>query len=112
MGLCEPPRNCRRPQLLKEGAAVSSTADKIGCSAHTLLERVKKAEVNSGKRAAVPTELADRLRALERENCELRQDNEILWFNNRWLLAPIGNSPPAEAEEHYYAMPNDTPKVA
>jgi len=38
-------------------AAVTSIAEKIGCSAHTLLEWVKKAEVNSGKRAGVPTEL-------------------------------------------------------
>ena len=59
-------------------AAVTSIAEKIGCSAHTLLEWGKKAEVNSGKRAGVPTELADRLKALERENRELRQANEIL----------------------------------
>ena len=26
------------------------------------------------------------------------------WFNNRRLLEPIGNIPPAEAEESYYAM--------
>ena len=26
------------------------------------------------------------------------------WFNNRRLLEPIGNIPPAEAEKHYYAM--------
>ena len=26
------------------------------------------------------------------------------WFNNRRLLEPIGNMPPAEAEEGYYAM--------
>ena len=50
----------------------------IGCSGHTLLAWVKKAEVNSGKRAGVPTELAGRLKALERENRELRQANEIL----------------------------------
>jgi len=43
-----------------------------------LFEWVKKAEVNSGKRAGVPTEMADRLKALERENRELRQANEIL----------------------------------
>ena len=59
-------------------AAVTSIAGKIGCSAYTLLEWVKKAEVDSGKRAGVPTELADRLKALERENRELRQANEIL----------------------------------
>jgi len=26
------------------------------------------------------------------------------WFNNRRLLEPIGNIPPAEAEARYYAM--------
>lgn len=24
------------------------------------------------------------------------------WFNNRWLLEPIGNVPPAESEDAYY----------
>ena len=38
----------------------------------------EEGEVNSGVRAGVPTELADRLKALERENRELRQANEIL----------------------------------
>lgn len=59
-------------------AAVVSVASKIGCSAHTLNEWVKKAEVDSGRRAGVPTDLADQLKALERENRELRQANEIL----------------------------------
>jgi transposase-like protein len=59
-------------------ATVVSIAAKIGCSAQTLNEWVKKAEVDSGKRAGVPTEMAERLRALERENRELRQANEIL----------------------------------
>ena len=30
-------------------------------------------------------------------------------LNNRRLLVPIGNIPPAEAEEGYYAMLDDTP---
>lgn len=59
-------------------AAITSITAMIGCSDHTLLEWVKRAEVNSSKRAGVPTELADRLKALERENRELRQVNEIL----------------------------------
>jgi len=58
--------------------AVTSIAGKIGCSAHTLLEWVKKAEVDSGKRAGVPAEVSEKLKALERENRELRQANEIL----------------------------------
>jgi transposase InsO family protein len=33
------------------------------------------------------------------------------WFNNRRLLEPIGNIPPAEAEEGYYAM-LDAPALA
>src|SRR3979411_686526 len=35
----------------------------------------------------------------------------VEWFNNRRLLEPIGNIPPAEAEEHYYAT-LDQPSMA
>ena len=59
-------------------AAVSSIAAKIGCSAHTLNEWVKRAEVDSGKRAGLPSDMAEKIKALERENRELRQANEIL----------------------------------
>ena len=34
------------------------------------------------------------------------------WFNHRRLLEPIGNIPPAEAEESYYAMLGETPMAA
>jgi transposase-like protein len=53
-------------------------ASKIGCSPHTLREWVNKAETDSGKRSGVPSEVAEKLKALERENRELRQANEIL----------------------------------
>ena len=59
-------------------AAIVSISSKIGCAAQTLNEWVKKAEVDSGDRAGVPTEVAEKLKALERENRELRQANEIL----------------------------------
>ena len=49
-----------------------SIAAKIGCSAHTLNEWVKKAEVDSGRRAGIPSDLAEKMKALERENRELR----------------------------------------
>jgi len=58
--------------------AVMSIAAKIGCTPQTLNDWVKKAEVDSGRRAGIPTEMADRMKALERENRELRQANEIL----------------------------------
>jgi transposase len=59
-------------------AAIVSISGKIGCVPQTLNEWVKKVEVDSGKRAGVPTEAAERLKALEREVRELRQANEIL----------------------------------
>ena len=59
-------------------ATIVSVSAKIGRTAQTLLEWVKKAEVDSGKRAGVPTDMAEKLKALERENRELRQANEIL----------------------------------
>ena len=39
---------------------------------------MKKAEIDSGRRAGIPSEMAERMKALERENRELRQANEIL----------------------------------
>jgi transposase-like protein len=50
----------------------------IGCAPHTLNDWLNKADVDSGKRAGVPSDVAERLKALERENRELRQVNEIL----------------------------------
>ena len=34
------------------------------------------------------------------------------WFNNRRLLEPIGNIPPAEVEERYYAMTEQSAMAA
>jgi hypothetical protein len=48
-------------------ATVVSIAQKIGCSPPTLQECVKNAEGDSGKRAGVPTEVADKVKALECE---------------------------------------------
>ena len=59
-------------------SAIMSVAAKIGCTAQTLNEWIKKGEIDSGKRAGVSTDVADKLKALERENRELRQANEIL----------------------------------
>ena len=58
--------------------AVVSIAAKIDCTPQTLLEWVKKAEVDSGRRVGISSEMAEKMKALERENRELRQANEIL----------------------------------
>lgn len=65
--------------LLARGPrAIAAIAPKIGCIPQTLRERVKQAEKDSGMRDGVSTEERDRIKALERENRELRQANEIL----------------------------------
>ena len=58
--------------------AVVSISAKIGCAPQTLNEWVKRSEVDSGQRAGIPSEMGERMKALERENRELRQANEIL----------------------------------
>ena len=59
-------------------AAIASIAAKIGCSTQTLSNWVRQAERDTGKRAGLTTDERERLKALERENRELRQANEIL----------------------------------
>jgi|SRR5690625_311850 transposase len=59
-------------------AAVESIAPKIGCVPQTLLEWVKRAEVDAGDRPGTTTADAQRLKELERENKELRRANDIL----------------------------------
>ena len=58
--------------------AVMSIAAKIGCTPQTLNDWVKKSEVDNGQRAGIPSEMAEKMKALERVNRELRQANEIL----------------------------------
>jgi transposase-like protein len=61
-----------------EWAAVTSIATKIGCSAQTLWQWVKRQEVDTGRRPGVTTADQARVKELERENKELRRANEIL----------------------------------
>ena len=59
-------------------AAIESIAPKIGCVPQTLLEWVKRAEVDAGTRPGTTTAEAQRIKDLERENKELRRANDIL----------------------------------
>lgn len=67
-----------RPEHPSLWAAVESIAHKIGCVPQTLLEWVRKHETDNGMRDGVTTEERERIKALERENKELRRANEIL----------------------------------
>ena len=61
-----------------EWAAICSIAEKVGCTSETLRKWVRQAERDSGKRAGLTTDERVRLKALERENRELKRANEIL----------------------------------
>ena len=67
-------------------ATVESLAPKVGCTPHTLHEWVKKHEIDTGKRDGVTTEERERIKALERENKELRRANEILKLASAFLV--------------------------
>jgi transposase-like protein len=59
-------------------AAISSVAAKIGCTTETLRNWVRQAERDGGQRPGPTSAERERIKALERENRELRQANEIL----------------------------------
>ncbi len=61
-----------------EWAAITSIAEKLGCSAETLRKWVRQAERDEGLRPGVTTDEQQRLKELERENRELKRANEIL----------------------------------
>ena len=65
-------------QHSSQWAAIGSIAGKIGCSAQTLCNWARQAERDSGQRDGMMSSERERLKALERENRELKRANEIL----------------------------------
>ena len=59
-------------------AAICSIAEKIGCTAETLRKWLRRVERDEGILPGLTTDEKERLKALERENRELRRANEIL----------------------------------
>jgi transposase-like protein len=59
-------------------AALASVASKVGCTAETLRSWVKQSEIDTGRRDGMTSDDRARLKALEKENKELRRANEIL----------------------------------
>jgi transposase len=59
-------------------AAVESIAPKIGCVPQTLLEWVKRVEIDAGARPGTTSAEVQRIKELEREVKELRRANDIL----------------------------------
>ena len=67
-----------QPDHPSEWATIQSVAAKLGCTSQTLHNWLRKAQVESGQRECLTISERDRMKALERENRELRQANEIL----------------------------------
>jgi transposase len=61
-----------------EWAAITSVAEKMGCTAQTLRKWIRQAQRDGGTRPGPPTEDKARIKDLEREVHELRRTNEIL----------------------------------
>ena len=57
--------------------AIASIAEKFGCSGATLRDWVNRQAVEDGDRDGLTQSERDELKALQRENRELRQANEI-----------------------------------
>ena len=67
-----------RDEHRSEWAAIQSIATKIGCMPETLRLWLRQSERDCGERVGATTDEREKIRALERENRELRQANEIL----------------------------------
>jgi transposase len=68
----------QRGQHASEWAAIGSIASKMGCTSETLRKWLRQSERDTGQRAGLTSSDQERLKALERENRELKRANEIL----------------------------------
>ena len=69
----------QREEYGSEFEAIRSIAAKLGIgSAETLRRWVRRAEIDSGARPGLTTAEHEKIKALQRENAELRRANEIL----------------------------------
>ena len=68
-------------------SAIGSIAAKIGCTTETLRKWVRQAERDQGLRPGPTTAEQERIKALERENRELRQANESLRKASAYVAA-------------------------
>ncbi|WP_156822295.1 IS3 family transposase [Azoarcus sp. KH32C] len=85
----------QRDQHGSQWAAIESIAAKIGCSAQTLSNWVRRYERDTGQRDGVSTAEAARIKELEREVRELKKANEILRLASAYF-APGGARPPQQ----------------
>jgi transposase-like protein len=76
-----------RSEVPSQWAALSSIAPKFGCTAETLRKWVRQSERDPGARPGPTGDERARIKALERENRELRQGEEGQ-ETVRWTVSP------------------------
>ncbi|ASJ25632.1 transposase [Laribacter hongkongensis] len=67
-----------KDQYESQWAAIVSIAGKIGCTPESLRRWIRQQERDTGQRPGMTSVEAARVKALEREVCELKKANEIL----------------------------------
>jgi transposase len=73
-----------------EFTAIVSISRKLGIgSPETLRKWVRRAEIDSGQRPGTSSEDSDQIKALKRENAELRRANEILKSASAFFAAEL-----------------------
>ena len=72
-------------------AAIGSIANKIGCTPETLRKWVRRAERDQGLRSGMTSSDREQLKALERENRELKRANEILRKASAYFAASFSS---------------------
>jgi transposase len=64
--------------VFESGRPIAHVAADLGLPAETLRKRVRRAEVDTGRRQGLTSEEREEIRTLRKENSELRRANEIL----------------------------------
>jgi|SRR5438876_5714729 len=80
-------------EYTSQWAAICSISAKFGMTNETLRRWVRAAETDEGIRPGLTTEERERLKALERENRELRRANEILKSASAFFAAELDRQP-------------------
>ena len=81
-----------RSNYSSDNAAYKAIGSKLGCSPDSLRAWNQQSERDIGKRSGLTRDEKARLKALERENRELRQANEILKKASAYFAPPLGDA--------------------
>ena len=77
-------------QYESRSAAIRRIAVKCGVGGESLRVWVRQARVDAGARAGVTSQESAEMKALRRENAELRRANEILKAASAFFVAELG----------------------